>query len=469
MKKIKPYNIKIKGIKTNSKEVKKNDLFVCIKNDEHTIEYIKEALDKKARAVIVSNKVDITNKKVIKVDNIYQTLYDLCSEFYQINHNSIRLIGVTGTDGKTTTATLINQILAQFVPCSYLGTNGFEMNNYCIKTKNTTPRIEDIMKHLKYTIKHKGKAMSMEVSSEGLYYHRCDGLLFDVAILTNITKDHLNTHKTIKNYVESKSKLFNKLKANGLAIINADDYHSDYIIKKCNANTITYGTKRNCNAFISKITENKSGIKYNLRFNNVTYTIQTTLKGRFNIFNLTAAILAVNYLGINMENIISKLNCIVPVKGRFEFFNFGQPYSIVLDYAHTINATKSILKSLRNSCKGNLIVVVGCAGGRDKSKRKHVGNCVCKFADFPIFTEDDPRYEDVNDIINDMTKLVKKKTYTIELKRENAIKKAFDMAKPNDIVAILGKGDDQYMAIKDRYLPYSDREVINRYFIKKEH
>ena len=446
-------------IRTNSKEIKKNDTFICDKNGIDAINYINEALNKGAKQVIASKEVEIDDKRVKKVNDIFKEKYNLFKEYYELD-DSLKLIGVTGTDGKTTTATIISNLLDN---CSYLGTNGYRIQNYKRKTKNTTPRLEDILYYARKTKKKHGKAMAMEVSSEGLYYNRLSGIIFDVGILTNITTDHLNTHKNVHNYVKTKSKLFTKIKENGLAILNKDDKHYDFIKRKCNCNTVSYGKNDKSNAKISNIVQNNHHISFDLTYNGITYNIKSPLIGVFNIYNLTAAILATHHLGMDMSEIIKRVDRLKQVDGRLEELDYKTGYQIYIDYAHTINATTNVLSLFKSNCKGRLITVVGCAGGRDKTKRKKIGKIVTKLSDIAIFTMDDPRYEDVNDIIDDMTKYVKT-DYIRETDRKKAIYKALSMAKENDIVAILGKGNDNYMAIKDKYVKYSDKDIIKSFF-----
>jgi UDP-N-acetylmuramoyl-L-alanyl-D-glutamate--2,6-diaminopimelate ligase len=440
-------------IRTNSKEVKKNDIFIS--DDD---KYIKEALNRGAKLIITEKKVKIDDEKIKKVDDIFKTKYDMFAKLYHIDKD-LKLIGITGTDGKTTTATIISELLDN---ASYLGTNGFKIGRYHKDTRNTTPKIEDILYYQKKTIKHKGKTMVMEVSSEGLYYNRLEGLQFDIAILTNITKDHLNTHKNIFNYIKTKAKLFEKIKENGVAIINRDDKYYHFINKKCNCNTITYGINSKSNAIIKDIKENSCYTSFNLAYKGITYNITSPFIGIFNVYNLTAAIIALNCLGMDMNEIIKRIYKLKPVSGRLERLNYSD-YQIYLDYAHTINATKSVLNLLKRNTKGRLITVVGCAGGRDKTKRSKIGKIVTKLSDITIFTMDDPRYEDVNKIIDDMAKRVRKR-YIREIDRKKAIYLALSMAKKGDTVAILGKGNDNYMAIEDKYLKYNDKDIIKSFF-----
>jgi len=448
--------MKLKRIKTNSKHVKKKDIFIC----EEKEEYIKDALNKGVKLVITNNKVKLEDKRIKKVDDIFKEKYNIFSKLYHINNNSLKTVGITGTDGKTTTATMISELLDN---CSYLGTNGFKIKKYQENTRNTTPKIEDILYYQKKTIKHHGKIMAMEVSSEGLYYNRCEGLLFDVTILTNITKDHLNTHKSVYNYIKTKARLFEKTKKNGIAILNRDDKYYHFIKKKCNGNTITYGINSKSDAIIRNIKENANYTSFNLVYNGITYNITSPFIGIFNVYNLTASILTAYYLGMNMDEIIRRISKLKPISGRLEHLDYGQKYQIYLDYAHTINATKNILKLLKKNCKNRLITVVGCAGGRDKTKRSKIGKIVTKLSNIVIFTMDDPRYEDVNKIIDDMTKHARN-NYFRETDRKKAIFKALSIAKENDTIAILGKGNDNYMAIRDKYLKYNDKEVVKSFF-----
>ena len=399
----------------------------------------------------------------IKVQNTNDTYYQILNNYYNYPLDNLKLIGITGTDGKTTTAMIINDLLNNYVNSSYLGTNGFILKEKVIKTKNTTPSIDTLFKYFDVLNKNNYDNLVMEVSSEALLHNRCHNINFDIAVLTNIKKDHLNVHKTFKNYLESKTKLF---KQANLCILNKDDKHFNYIKRKCNKNIITYGTNKKCDYYFYNINEYRDKTTFKLKVNNKIYNITSPLIGKFNVYNLVSAIATLNCFNINITSIINNIKKIKQVPGRLQKIDFKQNYDIVLDYAHTSNATYEVLKLFNKIKKGNIITVVGCAGKRYKDKRSEIGKIVTTYSDKVIFTMDDPRDEKVLDIINDMISKVKNNNYKIIENREKAIFEALHLAKENDTVLILGKGLDNYMAINDKYVKYSDLTVIKSYFKK---
>lgn len=452
----------MKKIKIDTRYLKKNDIFLCIHNpldDRHN--YIKEAIKKKPACIIVDKDIDIkTEIPIIKVNNTNDTYYDLLNKYYDIKN--INLIGVTGTDGKTTTSQIIKELLSNFSNTAYLGTNGFNINNKNIMTKNTTPSLEEIFYFIDKTKKLNGKNLVLEASSEGLLQNRCYNLNFNYAVLTNITKDHLNTHKNFENYLKSKAKLFKQ--TTSYNILNIDDKNYKYIKNNTNRKILTYGKNKNADFYFYDISEIDNSTVFKLKYKNKIYKIKSPLKGNFNVYNLVAAIIVVSLFDISIEDIIDKIREIKDIKGRLNFLDFNQDYKIILDYAHTINATKEVLEYIRGICKKNIITVVGCAGKRDKSKRSVIGKIVSDISDYCIFTSDDPRYEKPIDIINEMIKDIDKNNYEIIINRKKAIKEALKMARKNDYVVILGKGMDEYMAYKNKYKKYSDYKVIKNYY-----
>lgn len=450
------------NIKTNSKYVKKNDIFICIHDElEDRHKYIDKI--KEASAIVIDKDINKkTNIPLIKVNNTNDTLFDIYNNYYSKPLENLNLIGVTGTDGKTTTAYIIKTLMNKFSQTSYLGTIGFHYKDKIIKTKNTTVGIDDFLKFARILKKEKIHNLIMEVSSEGLIHNRCDHLKFKRAIITNVTGDHLNIHKTFTNYLNSKLKLFTLLEKDGIAIINADDISYDHIKNK-NIKTLSYGFNKNATYRIKDYTLTDTNTNFTLIFNNKEYQINSPLLGKFNVYNLVTAIACLNSLGIDINKIIEKIKDIKPIPGRMNIFKTKQNATIILDYAHTINATQEILKFVNSIKKRKIITVVGCAGGRQKDKRKDIGRIVSNLSDKAIFTMDDPRNEKVKDIVKDMTKDIKKNNYTYIKNRKKAIKHAISIAKENDIILILGKGNDNYMAIKNKYKKYNDLKVIKKY------
>lgn len=449
-------------IKTNSKNVKKNDIFICLHdetNDRH--KYIKDI--KKASAIIIDKEVqDKTDVPLIKVNNTQDSLYEIYNRYYENPLKNLNLIGVTGTDGKTTTALIIKMLLNNISQTAYLGTNGFEYKDKTIKTKNTTPQIDIILKYAKVLKDENIKNLVMEISSEGLLHNRCQNLIFKRAIITNVTGDHLNIHKTFENYLNSKLKLFDQLDKDKIAIVNIDDISYKYLKRK-NIKLITYGQNKNANFKIENIKEEENKTTYTLKIKTKKYQIESPLLGKFNTYNLTAAIACLNSLGIEINSIIKNIENLESISGRMNILKTKQNAKIILDYAHTQNAIKEILTYANKIKKGKIITVTGAAGGREKEKRKNIGKILTNLSDEVIFTMDDPRYEKIENIIKDLTKNVTKNNFISIKNRNKAIKYAINKAKKDDLILILGKGTDNYMAIKNKRKKYNDLKVIKKY------
>ena len=449
-------------IRNNSKYVKENDIFICTHDDyEDRHKYVDNI--KKASAIIIDKEIsNKTNIPLIKVKDTNDTFFQVYNDIYRKPLKDLNLIGITGTDGKTTTAYIIRELLDNIEDTAYLGTIGLIYKDKKIDTQNTTVSVDKFLEYASILKKENIKNLVMEVSSEGLLHNRCDNLRFKRTIITNVTGDHLNIHKTFENYLNSKLKLFDLLDNDAIAIINIDDISYKYIKSK-KVKKITYGFNKKADYRIIdyKLTNQKT--TFTLKYKNNIYKIESPLLGKFNIYNLTAAIATINSLGINIEKIIELIKEITPIPGRLNVFKTKNNSNLILDYAHTINATKSILEFANSTKQGNIITVVGCAGGREKEKRKDIGKIVTENSDKVIFTMDDPRYEKVKDIVNQMLQKVNKDNFIYMKNRKKAIKKAIDMSKENDTILILGKGTDNYMAIKNKYKKYNDLNEIKKY------
>ena len=344
------YDMDITGIATNSNLVKKGDLFVCIHGfycDRH--DYIEEAIRKGANAIVVDKDISITYP-TIKVKDTNKALLEICDKFYDHPLDKMKTIGITGTDGKTTTATMIWQLLNHFYLTGYIGTNGIYLPNNKYKTANTTPIPEVLYKSLHDMNKQQVKYVSMEVSSEALLHERVEKIPFDIAILTNITEDHLNIHKSIAEYVKSKGKLFSLVKKDGICILNRDDDHYNDIIKYCKGKKIyTYGEHQDSDFLISNIKE-KDNTAFTITYNDKSYNVKSNYIGKYNVWNLTAAIITVYLIGCDINKLINLIPTMTAIPGRTELLDYGQEYQILLDYAHTPNSILNIL-SMVNSWK----------------------------------------------------------------------------------------------------------------------
>ncbi len=457
-----PDDVLISGIKINSKDVTDGDIFVCtmgVTADRH--DFIDEAIKNGAKAVVVQKPVECSVPTIL-VENTNKELPLLASRFYDAPESKLDIIGITGTNGKTTVATIIQDLIGNDI-CGYLGTNGIICSKFSESIRNTTPDSDRLYGYFKRFVDSGCQILSMETSSEAFYRERLQNIKFKVGIITNITEDHLNIHKTIENYVACKQKLVMQVADDGYSILNTDDKYYDETRKLAKGTVLTYGKKDADLQIINSMSAAKE-TNITIKYNGMNYNFSSPLLGEFNTYNLCAAILALIALGYGIEDIIKRVSNIEAPHGRVEFLNYGQDYEIVLDYAHTPDAFSKLYKLLNEIKKGRIITVTGSAGGREKEKRGPMGKLVLDESDYVIFTMDDPRYEDVKDIISDLVSESDKSNYEIIVNRKGAIYRAFDMANKDDIVLIAGKGIDNYMAIEDKYLPYSDLEVIEEYF-----
>ncbi len=454
-----PYDTLITGIKTNSVNIQKGDLFICIDSktmDRHL--FIDDAIKKGAAAIIVKNDVKEKSVPIIKVDDPNEVFVDIINKFYNYPTDKLQMIGITGTDGKTTVATIIYQLIDN---CAYIGTNGIFYNNHKEKTNNTTPALDKTYPLFVDMINNNIKTVSMEVSSEAILYERVRGIKFNCAILTNITKEHLNTHKTLENYINCKCQLFEN--TIGPCILNKDDEHYLEVAKHCNKTVYTYGSKEDNDLYFKDVILKHNQTIFKLVYQNKEYEIISPLIALFNVYNLCASILALVSLGYDIDKIIKnipKLN----ISGRLENIDLGQDFKVIVDYAHTPNGIAKLLEFINSLDFNRLIVVFSEPGERDKSKRAIKGYNVITNCDYAIITSQDPRSENPMDIANDLISDVKNyQNYEIILNRSDAIKKAIDMAKSNDIVLILGKGSENYQILSDKIIEFCDIDEVKKH------
>ncbi|MBR5370565.1 MAG: UDP-N-acetylmuramoyl-L-alanyl-D-glutamate--2,6-diaminopimelate ligase, partial [Bacilli bacterium] len=442
-------DIDITGIVDDSRLVKPGYIFVATKgfNVDH-YDHIKDAIDNGCVFLVVDREIDFPFPHII-VDNIDEYYKNICLKFYDINLDDFSFIGITGTDGKTTTATIISRLIKN---SAYIGTNGLTINGKTISTSNTTPCISELYSDLR-KIKDAGiKTVVMEVSSEALLHNRVDNIKFDIVGFTNITGDHLNVHGSFENYVKCKMKLLDLIKDDSYVVINGDDVNLQRI--KCQ-NMYSFG-KNNVNFTIKNISYINKSVLIELKYKDMKYSITSNLKGEYNVYNVVMAFIISLLYGVDSKELISNIKKLKPISGRCEELDFGQDYTIILDYAHTINGIENILNTFKDYDR--VSTVTGCAGGRETSKRPIIGKMVIEKSDIAIFTMDDPRYESVDTIIDEM--VGDNLDYIRITDREEAINYALSIACKRDVVLILGKGRDNYMAIGDKKVKYNDYEVI---------
>lgn len=455
-------DVLIKGIKINSNDIEPGDLFICtmgVTADRH--DFVDSAVENGAVAIVASKKINVS-VPVVYVEDTNKELPKLCRKFYDYPDSKLKLLAVTGTNGKTTVASIIQDLMGNDI-CGYQGTNGIICKDFSEKIVNTTPDADRNYMYFDRFVKAGCKYLSIEVASEAFYRHRVDDLVFNVGILTNVTEDHLNVHKTLENYVECKKQLFRQVSEDGFSILNIDDKYYEDFKSIAKGTILTYG-KGESDLQIIKIEEEIDKTNITLKYKDKLYDFISPLLGEFNVYNLCAAILTLLTQDYNLDDIITNIKNIKVPSGRCEFLDYGQDYSIVLDYAHTTDAFNNLYKLLNKIKKGRLITITGSAGGREHEKRPLMGKTVLDNSDYVIFTMDDPRSEDVNTIIDDLVSISDKTNYERIIDRKAAIYHAFDMAKKDDIILVAGKGTDNYMALGKEYVPYCDLDVIKEYF-----
>lgn len=458
------YDTVIKGIKINSKDIEEGDLFICTKGvtaDRH--EFVSDAVKNGAAAIVASRKVDVS-VPVIMVEDTNKELPLLCSRFFDHPEEKLKIYSVTGTDGKTSTATIVQQLLGND-NCGYIGTNGRSCFKFKRDTNNTTPDADKLYEYFFEFVEAGMKSVMMESSSEAFYRGRLKEIKYDIAAITNITREHLNIHGNFENYIDCKCQQFRQIKKDGYAILNKDDEFYSVVRGECNCKNIyTYGKEEDNTLQIVeyKIYPKKTDIVY--RYEGKNYNVVSPLLGEFNVYNLACALLIGIASGKSFKDLISNIKDI-SVSGRLDMLpNIGQKFNVMVDYAHTPNGISNLLKFVRTLNLNRSIVVIGSAGERDFLKRPLMGRTVVDNASYAIFTYEDPRSEDPLDIINMMTKeIADKSRYEVVVDRSKAIKRAIDIAGDNDIVLILGKGNETYEKLKDRTIYFNDEEEAMKY------
>lgn len=441
-------DIDINSIKTNSKDIEKGDIFVCTLGTLDKTKYIEDAINKGCSVIITDKDIKI-DYNIIKVDNIDKVLLDMLNKYYDYPLKDIKLIGVTGTDGKTSTVS----ILSNMTDCASIGTNGFIYRDKIIELNNTTPSLDKLFYLFNIARNNNIKYIFMEVSSESYLTNRIPGLKFDIGVLTNITVDHLDKHKTFDNYFKCKMEVFKNSK---YSIINSDcNYYND-ILNYLDSYS-TYGNNGDIKLVNYELFSNYTNITFS--YNNQEYHIKSSLIGIYNVYNLLCSIMVLLALKFDLNDIIERINNIKNIRGRNEYL-YDKDFKIVIDHAHTFDATKNIIDFFNSVKENRLIVILGCAGGRYIEKRSIIGNYVLNNSDLVIFTEDDPRDESVDNIIDDMINNSKNTNYLRINNRYDAILKGINLATKNDIILILGRGRDNIMHRNNEDIIFSDYDTV---------
>ena len=453
----------------DSKQIRPGGLFFAIKGEnQNGADFIDEAIERGASCV-VSESDFITYKSITKVivDDVRKSCAVIADNFYQHPSSKIYITGITGTNGKTTILYLISAIMdmAGF-KCGSLGTISYNIGERRIPAINTTPSA--IMTHMfLHEMEKRGiRNCVMEVSSHSLIQKRVDRIKFQTAIFTNLTKEHLDYHKDMDSYFMAKSQLFDMLKSDGIAIINYDDEYGKRLIKSISKETITYGMSDTSDIRAYDIKTSIKGAHFKVSFNETVLDIKTQLIGEHNIYNILAAIAYAIAYKIDTQTICQAISLFPGVPGRLERVDTsGCGFEAFIDYAHTDDALSNVLEALKKIAKSKIILVFGCGGNRDKTKRPRMGKVASEKSDYFIITSDNPRTENPESIQEDIVKGIPKDftNYKVCLDRSEAIKEAIQMACDKDIVLIAGKGHEKYQIFKDATLPFDDKEVTEEF------
>lgn len=464
-------SVEIEGVSYNSKKTKPNEIFICLPGehvDGH--EYAEDAVNNGAVACIVERQLNLDIPQVV-VENSQEALSKISAEYYANPSLKLNIIGVTGTNGKTTVTHLIQKLYEAFDnKCALIGTLGykFKSNDEYQGGGHTTPQAPELQSLL-YDINEKCiDNVVMEVSSHSLVQHRVDYVDFRGAVFTNLTQDHLDFHITMENYFRAKAKLFEDLVSGDFAVINADDAYAERFkeVISPSVNLYTYGIASKADVMAKDITFDGNGASYTCVIRGKEYKVNLLINGMFSIYNVLAATATALALGFDTEKALHVFEQIRGVAGRFEII-VNKP-TVIVDYAHTPDGLENVLKASREITPngGNLICIFGCGGDRDATKRPKMGEIAEKLADKVIVTSDNPRSENPQQIITDILAGFKSTADVIvEPDRELAIKEAYKLANANDVVLVAGKGHEDYQIIGAQTIHFDDREKVREIFI----
>jgi len=456
------------AIQFDSREVKSGDLFVAIPGEQADgHKFIPKAIELGAKTVICEqipeNVADTVT--VVKVEDTRDALAYIADRWYDHPSGTMKVVGVTGTNGKTTTATMLYNVFYELgFPCGLFSTVKILIDGEEIEATHTTPDPLSIQKVMANMRKAGCEFCFMEVSSHAIDQKRVNYIDFDAGIFTNITQDHLDYHNTFKNYIEAKQAFFTGLSKDAFAIYNSDDKNGTIMVQNSKAQKISYALKRPAD-FKAKLTKKEMG-GMELEFNGLE--MWTMLTGEFNAYNLLAVYATASQFFDEEYELLAVLSKQKPVRGRFEHVVSKEQVHAIVDYAHTPDAVENVLSTIDDirTGKEQVIVVIGAGGNRDKTKRPIMAEKACKYADTVVFTSDNPRNEEPVDIINDMKAGIpadfKGKEFTIE-SREEAIKVACSLAFPNDIILVAGKGHETYQEVKGVRSHFDDKEILKKY------
>ncbi|MCM8711004.1 UDP-N-acetylmuramoyl-L-alanyl-D-glutamate--2,6-diaminopimelate ligase [Clostridium sp. SYSU_GA19001] len=454
-------DIDINKVEYDSRKVHAGDVFFCIKGfkvDGH--EFAKKAVMQGAAAVVCEEVLDsVDSCTVVRVEDSRKALAVASSNFYGEPWKSLKMIGITGTNGKTTSTYMMKAILEEAgFKVGLIGTVANYIGDKKIPSHRTTPESLELHELFKEMLDNKVTHCVMEVSSHSLSLDRVFGIEFSEGIFTNLTQDHLDFHKTFENYYEAKLKLFN---SSSTAIINIDDEYGKKVYKDVSCRKISYGVDGISDIMAKNIYIHSKGVEFDIQYKNQMEHIMLNIPGKYNVYNALGSAAACLNEGVSLKAVKKGLERVF-VPGRCEIVtkDYNLDFEVIVDYAHSPDGLENILKTVREFTKGRLITVFGCGGDRDKTKRPIMGRIASSLSDITVITSDNPRSEDPEAIIDDILKGVKGNNYVVIENRREAIEKAIKIAKKDDIILVAGKGHEDYQEFKHGIIRFDEREII---------
>lgn len=452
----------ISSVTDNTKKVRKDCIFVCVKGgsfDGH--DAAAEMLEKGAAVIVAERDLGLGDKQII-TDNSRKFYGELCAAWFDHPEKKLKIIGVTGTNGKTTISNVIKNIfMKNGVKTGLIGTICNEIGDETVHTDNTTPMAFDYMCLLDKMVKAGCKYAVMEVSSFGLVQHRIGPTHFDMGIFTNLTQDHLDYHKTMENYYQAKRMMFDEC---DYALINTDDEYGRRIFSEISCKKERYGISSEADYYADAIKIKSDGTSFWYCYNGKSQLVNMKMTGMFNVSNVTAAISVCLKADLPIEDILKAVSEYNGVKGRCEIIPTGRDFTVICDYAHTPDAVENILKSVREYTEGRLICLFGCGGNRDAKKRPLMAKAAAKFADRLIITSDNPRDEIPEAIIDDILAGLKDSEipFDVVVDRTKAIHHSLKIAEKGDIIVLAGKGHEDYQVLPgNEHIHFDEREIVS--------
>ena len=455
-------NLEVKSITCDSRNVEDGSIFICLKGENTNGEnYVAEAIEKGAVAIVSEKELDINVTNIV-VESSRSVFSKICANLYGNPQEKIKLIAITGTNGKTTTSFLLSSIISHAgKKVGIIGTEGAFIGNECYKTNLTTPDPQELFKILKIMVEKKVEYVVMEASAHALFLDKLSSIHYQVGVFTNLTQDHLDFFKNMNNYKTAKLKLFKKNQIK-IAVLNFDDKVGIEISQTLNIPYLSYAIKTPSDIFAVEIQQHLSKTNYYVNLLDNVFNVKSNLLGEFNVYNSLAACGAPSILGFSCKEIKKGLESLKFVPGRLNSFSLSNGATVIIDFAHTPDGVENILKTLNLMPFKRIITVFGCGGNRDKKKRPIMGEIAEKYSDFVVLTSDNPRFENPELILDDIEHGMKKNAHTRFVNRRLAICHAIDISKNKDVIAILGKGAEEYQDINGVKSPYNDYLVVSQ-------